>query len=62
VFCDGPTRGTSSRAVPAHTSLPDAAVTFQVMTDWNIILGGALAGLVIVTLLVVVLMGAPRWG
>jgi hypothetical protein len=32
------------------------------MTDWNIILGGALAGLVIVTLLAVVLMGAPRWG
>jgi hypothetical protein len=29
------------------------------MTDWNIILGGALAGLVIVIAVTVLLLGAP---
>lgn len=60
--CDGRTRGTSSRAVPVPTSLPDAAATFQGMTDWQIIIGSSLVLLVIVTLLAVVLMGAPRLG
>jgi len=32
------------------------------MTDWQIIIGSSLALLVIVTLLAVVLMGAPRLG
>ena len=62
VVCDGRTRGTSSRAVPAHASRPDAAAIFQAMTDWQIIIGSSLALLAIVTLLAVVLMGAPRLG
>jgi hypothetical protein len=32
------------------------------MTDWQIIIGSSLVLLVIVTLLAVVLMGAPRLG
>jgi len=72
VVCDGRTRDTSSprrtdarhviAAVPAHTSWPDAAVTFQAMTDWQIIIGSSLVALAIVTLLAVALLGPPTLG
>ena len=59
VFCDGRTRVTSSRVVPAPTSWPDAAPTVQAMTDWSMILGSSLVALVIVVVLTVLLLGVP---
>ena len=55
MLCDRPTRGTSSRASSSRTHRCRCA-------DWQIIIGSSLALLVIVTLLAVLLMGAPRLG
>ena len=46
----------------ARLSPPDAAAILPTMTDWSVIIGGALVALAIIVMLTLLLHGAPSLG